>query len=633
MALQRLGGRHDHRQHVVEIVGCRTRQAADCLQLGRMLHALFLLSQRGLEAHARRLFFDGRDHIGHGAGEVELVLLKVARLPDVLVADHADHASPKDDRRIQHRGDAVRDQIARAELGGHVVRARVRGRDRAPLAQRGHVGREAVGLEDFAAFISLLGQGVEAKALQVLLRSVEVPDADALHAQGRRADRHGVGERLVAGLVAGQHVASQAKSGGLESNALACSRGHRESISAGRGNVTQQASQVRARRDFRAQAAGVPATLGAVRPAQAARVTGSFSLLRMLLALTFAALLTAAHTFLSLAPWSSFLISLAALVVLALPPVRKRSADDSAPVQSFGQYTLVRKIGEGGMGVVYEARHALLRRPTALKLLRKQDDEDPEANREAVQRFEREVQLTSQLRHPNTIAIYDYGQNEEGAFYYAMEYIDGIDLDRLVRVDGPLSPAHVIHLALQICGALAEAHARSFIHRDIKPSNVLVYERAFVTDTIKVLDFGLVKSLRGPVVSAAHVLVGTPLYTAPEVLEDPSRASARSDIYALGAVLYWLTTGKRLQEASLLGVSALAALPVDLERVILRCTDPDPSERPESMDALAAELAQCRAYGQWSKEDSRSFWEERGKRLSHLLAQPAAQDAKTLAAS
>jgi eukaryotic-like serine/threonine-protein kinase len=363
-------------------------------------------------------------------------------------------------------------------------------------------------------------------------------------------------------------------------------------------------------------------------------VTGAFSLPRMLLALSLAALLTAANTFLSLAPWASFLISLAALGVLALRPRLGPSDQDSAPVQSFGQYTLVRKLGEGGMGVVYEARHALLRRPTALKLLRKQAaDEDPEASREAVQRFEREVQLTSQLRHPNTIAIYDYGQNEEGAFYYAMEYIDGIDLDRLVRVDGPLSPAHVIHLALQICGALAEAHARSLIHRDIKPSNVLVYERAFVTDTIKVLDFGLVKSLHGPIVSAAHVLVGTPLYTAPEVLDDPSRASPRSDIYALGAVLYWLTTGKRLQEAALPGAAALADLPVDLERVILRCTDPDPGERPASMEALAAELAQCRDYGHWSKEDSRSYWDERGKRLSHLLAQPVAQDAKTLAAS
>jgi serine/threonine protein kinase len=362
---------------------------------------------------------------------------------------------------------------------------------------------------------------------------------------------------------------------------------------------------------------------------------------RLAWALLGALLVALAQAFVPLAPWALFLCLLALGCVLSLRSRRDRSRDEidekgaEPPLQAFGQYTLVRKLGEGGMGVVYEARHALMRRPTALKLLRKQEVDDPEAESEAIQRFEREVQLTSQLSHPNTIAIYDYGRNEEGAFYYAMEYIDGIDLDRLVRVDGPLAPAHVIHLALQICGSLAEAHARSLIHRDIKPSNVLVYERAFVPDTIKVLDFGLIKSLHGPIVSAAHVLVGTPLYTAPEVLRDPSRAGPRSDIYALGAVMHWLATGQTLQEGSLLpgAGSALSHLPVDLERVIVRCTDPDPGERPQDMAAAAAELSACADAGKWTEGVSRHYWEERGKRLSQLLAQPVAPGANTLAAS
>jgi serine/threonine-protein kinase len=215
-----------------------------------------------------------------------------------------------------------------------------------------------------------------------------------------------------------------------------------------------------------------------------------------------------------------------------------------------------------------------------------------------------------------------------------MEYIDGVDLERLVRVAGPLPAARVIHLGLQICGALAEAHDKSLIHRDIKPGNLFVYERAGVPDTIKVLDFGLVKSLHGPVLSAAHVLVGTPLYMAPEVMRDPGRASARSDIYSLGAVLHWLATGKTLQESALLGPQPGApALPIDLERVIVRCTEADPGERPESMEQLAEELRQCRDHGRWTLSLAREYWQSHGKRLSMMLSEPAKPSADTLAAS
>ncbi|HEX6243214.1 MAG TPA: serine/threonine-protein kinase, partial [Polyangiales bacterium] len=195
-------------------------------------------------------------------------------------------------------------------------------------------------------------------------------------------------------------------------------------------------------------------------------------------------------------------------------------------------------------------------------------------------------------------------------------------------------PARVIHLALQICDSLAEAHERALIHRDIKPGNLLVYERAGVPDTVKVMDFGLVKSLRGPVVSAANVRVGTPLYMAPEVLLDPGRAGPRSDLYSLGAVLHWLATGKTLQQSALTkGGGAGFGVPVDLERVIVRCTEADPADRPESMTQLAEELRQCHDYGRWSAEQAREYWNEHGKRLSMVLSEPAAPGADTLAAS
>jgi eukaryotic-like serine/threonine-protein kinase len=312
-----------------------------------------------------------------------------------------------------------------------------------------------------------------------------------------------------------------------------------------------------------------------------------------------------------------------------------------AVAEQLGQYTLVRELGRGGMGTVYEARHALLRRPTAIKLMTPTLG-DPAAETEAMLRFEREVQLTSQLSHPNTVTIYDYGRSEGGVFYYAMEYIDGVDLDRLVRLDGPLPAGRVIHLALQICGSLSEAHDKALVHRDIKPANVLVCERGGLPDTIKVLDFGLVKSLMGPQVSAAHVLVGTPQFMAPEVLRTPSAADARSDIYALGAVLYWLCTGHTIFEGSnaLAAMSASAKLtlpstlqrdvPVDLERTILRCLAREPMERPLSMAELATELRACRAYGSWSTQDARRYWRERGDALVRQL--PAAPDVPTLAA-
>jgi eukaryotic-like serine/threonine-protein kinase len=334
-------------------------------------------------------------------------------------------------------------------------------------------------------------------------------------------------------------------------------------------------------------------------------------------------------------------MALAALAVGGSGRLYARARHQIAHAKQLGQYTLVRELGRGGMGTVYEARHTLLRRPTAVKLMTVPAG-DPLITAEALLRFEREVQLTSQLSHPNTVVIYDYGRTDDGIFYYAMEYIDGVDLDHLVRVDGPLPAARVIHLALQICASLAEAHDKSLIHRDVKPANILVCERGGMPDSIKVLDFGLVKSLLGPQVSAAHVLVGTPQFMAPEVLRDPSTADPKSDIYAVGAVLYWLVTGHTIFEAKN-PLAALQAntrltppsqlrsdLPVDLERIIMRCLARDPLERPLSMAELASELRSCRAHGSWSTQDARRYWRERGSML--VRDRPAPPDVPTVAA-
>ena len=158
--------------------------------------------------------------------------------------------------------------------------------------------------------------------------------------------------------------------------------------------------------------------------------------------------------------------------------------------ERFGQYTLEEKVGAGGMGAVYKARHALLRRPTAVKILRSH-----EVSKDSATRFEREVQLTSRLSHPNTIAIYDYGHTPEGDFYYAMEYIEGLSLDRLVNRFGPIGEARAIHILRQACASLREAHDAGLVHRDVNPGNIMICRRAGEYDVVKVLDFGIVKDV------------------------------------------------------------------------------------------------------------------------------------------
>jgi len=288
----------------------------------------------------------------------------------------------------------------------------------------------------------------------------------------------------------------------------------------------------------------------------------------------------------------------------------------------LGQYTLLEKIGEGGMGVVYRASHAMLRRPTAIKLL------PPErAGAHNLARFEREVQLTSSLTHPNTVAIYDYGRSADGLLYYAMEYLDGLDLESLVELSGPQEPARVVFILTQICGALQEAHGVGLIHRDIKPGNILLCERGGASDIAKVVDFGLVKELASasPLsASSIDTMVGTPLYMSPEAILRPDKLDGRSDLYALAAVGYFLLTGRppfsggtileicghHLYTAPARPSEQLGrALPSELERVLLHCLEKEPAQRPASARELAEALLACRDVPTWSSEQARHWWD------------------------
>ncbi|MBZ0266915.1 serine/threonine protein kinase [bacterium] len=215
----------------------------------------------------------------------------------------------------------------------------------------------------------------------------------------------------------------------------------------------------------------------------------------------------------------------------------------SHAVANLGNYIVEKEIGEGGMGKVLLARHRLIRRPTAVKVLQETEG-DPQI---ALARFEREVRLSANLTHPNTIQIYDFGRSGENVFYYAMEYLSGMDLQRVVERFGPLPPERVVFLLKQACGSLAEAHAKGVVHRDIKPSNLFLTERGGLHDFVKVLDFGLAKRVSGAGVSEvtrSGMVFGTPRYISPEALYGDDGIDGRSDLYNLGGVAYWLLTGK-----------------------------------------------------------------------------------------
>ncbi len=299
--------------------------------------------------------------------------------------------------------------------------------------------------------------------------------------------------------------------------------------------------------------------------------------------------------------------------------------------RSLGQYTLEEKIGEGGMGVVYRARHSLLRRPTAVKLLPRE-----KAGEHSIQRFEREVQLTSQLSHPNTVSIYDYGRTPDGVFYYAMEYLDGINLEALVREFGPQPPARVVHVMRQVAGALGEAHGVGLIHRDIKPANIILCRRGGTPDVAKVVDFGLVRELEGASdasLAGLGTIAGSPLYLSPEAIIRPDKVDGRSDLYALGAVGYFLLAGHNVFTGTLVEVCSHhlhtapeppsrklgQPIPAKLEALVQACLEKDPARRPQTAEALAESLDESDSGG-WAGPEAQEWWARNGMRLSALRA-------------
>jgi eukaryotic-like serine/threonine-protein kinase len=290
----------------------------------------------------------------------------------------------------------------------------------------------------------------------------------------------------------------------------------------------------------------------------------------------------------------------------------------------LGQYLLEDKIGEGGMGVVYRASHAMLRRPTAIKLL-------TGSTGRAAERFEREVQITARLTHPNTVAVFDYGRTPDGVFYYAMEYLDGLTLQDLVTEFGSLPPSRTVHILLQMCGALEEAHANGLVHRDIKPANVMLTERGGVPDVVKVLDFGLVKESANvdASVTNASAILGTPHYMAPEAIVDPFSVDARTDLYAVGATAYFLLTGgpvfdgvrlievcsQHLYQTPEPPSSRCAGIPERLEEVILACLSKRPADRPTGAAELA-DLLRAGNASEWTRQDARDWWSHHSARAT-----------------
>jgi hypothetical protein len=287
----------------------------------------------------------------------------------------------------------------------------------------------------------------------------------------------------------------------------------------------------------------------------------------------------------------------------------------------LGQYQLGEKLGEGGMGEVYLAEHQLLKRPCALKLIKS----GTEANPLALARFEREVKSAAALSHPNTIQIYDYGHTDDGTFYYVMEYLPGLSLSDLIRQFGPLSPGRAIFIITQVCKSLQEAHHLGMVHRDLKPANIFVSILGGKCDVAKVLDFGLVKvadSEDAPQLTAEYTVSGTPSFMSPEQASGMRDVDSRADLYALGAILYYVLTGSppfekpnpmalmiaHASEPVVPPSQRYPGVPEDLEAVVMKCLSKVPSERYPDAKSLAAALSSCKSASDWDELQAEEWW-------------------------
>jgi len=297
--------------------------------------------------------------------------------------------------------------------------------------------------------------------------------------------------------------------------------------------------------------------------------------------------------------------------------------------RNVGSYELEERLGQGGMGEVWRARHHLLARRAAIKLVRPEAlGGDPQTRRVALARFEREAQATASLRSPHTIDLYDFGISDTGVFYYVMELLVGRDMQSLVKDFGQLPPERVLYLLEQVCESLAEAHAAGLVHRDIKPSNIYVCREGLQCDFVKVLDFGLARDRRPDAVhltmQTGERLTGTPAYMAPEVIMGATEVDPRADIYALGCVAYFLLTGQLVFEGTtpmktlLMHVEeapvppsqrAEIVVPPALDALILQCLEKDPRRRPKDAQATLRLVRECRVGAIWNGDVAREWWE------------------------
>ncbi len=298
--------------------------------------------------------------------------------------------------------------------------------------------------------------------------------------------------------------------------------------------------------------------------------------------------------------------------------------------REMGAYRLTERLGQGGMGEVWRAEHRMLARPAAIKLVKPDVLGAIDGSRRGhlLARFEREAQATALMRSPHTIELYDFGVTDEGTFYYVMELLDGFDLETLVKRFGPVLPERTINVLLQVCDSLAEAHDSGLIHRDIKPANIYLCRHGRSVDVVKVLDFGMVKTLQdsSPAevnLTAEHVAFGTPAFMAPEQVLGRADVDGRTDIYAVGCVAYWLLTGRYVFEAGTVPQmmalhlreppeppSTFSPMPIPdaLEQTVLACLEKDRDQRPRTADELAARLAECDTAAAWTTERAQAWW-------------------------
>lgn len=308
-----------------------------------------------------------------------------------------------------------------------------------------------------------------------------------------------------------------------------------------------------------------------------------------------------------------------------LNQIERSRKESIAPGRQFGNYVLERKLAESSMGAIYKAKHIMLRRQSAIKFLRAD-----RISAQSIHQFEREVQLTSTLSHPNTISIFDFGRTANDLFYYAMEYIDGPTLSDLVQYEGPVPDGRVLEFLLQIFGSLAEAHTNQLVHRDIKPQNIMLSAGAVQGDRIVVLDFGLVKDGNSPTESA---LCGTPMYISPEAAACSDTIDARSDLYSVAAVAYFLLTGapmfdgpvSRILEQHIWTKPVRPSKRTDnriapaLEMTLMQCLEKHPDDRPETAADVISMLLCCKPLSPWGPEKCRDWWKSFSPKKSEAV--------------